>query len=123
MKSFVLGLMLISSAPAFAQTAPSPDDAIAAGRNQLGVLEYCEENGHIDGTAVETQTKFLTLMPAPTDADKVEAAYDKGTSGVVSAMGIEQSLADSAAAQNTTEAALCEQLAAMLAQAAAQMPQ
>lgn len=124
MRSFLIGLVLASfTIPAFAQTAPSPDDAIAAARNQLGVLEYCEEGGHIDGTAVATQNKFLGMMPAPTDMAKIEAAYEKGKSGTVSAMGIEQSLAASATAQGSTEAALCGQLASMLAQAAAQLPQ
>ena len=124
MRSFLIGLALASiTAPAFAQTPPNPDDAVAAARNQLGVLEYCETSGHIDGTAVATQNKFLGMMPTPTDTAKIDAAYEKGKAGTVSAMGIEQSLAASATAQGSTEAALCEQLAAMLAQVASQLPQ
>lgn len=124
MRPFSLGLLISGFAlPAFAQQAMGPDDAIAAARNQLGVLEYCQANGHIDETAAATQTRILDMMPPATDAAKIEAAYEKGKAGTVSALGVEQSLADAATAQNTDEATLCTQMAAMLEQAAAQLPQ
>lgn len=124
MRRFFIGLLISASAlPALAQQAMGPDDAIAAARNQLGVLEYCQSNGHIDGTAVATQSKILGMMPPPTDAAKIEAAYEKGKAGTVSALGVEQTLAATATAQSTDEAALCTQMAAMLEQAAAQLPQ
>ena len=125
MRNILCGLALISfAAPAFAQTAaPGPDDAIAAARNQLGVLEYCQSKDYIDGTAVETQTKILEMLPPATDTAKIDAAYEAGKAGTVSAMGIEQSIADAATAQGVDEAALCTQMATMLEQAAAQLPQ
>ena len=110
--------------PAPAQAAPAAQDPGAAyesARNQLGVLMYCQENGHIDSTAVDTQTKLLAMIP-PGDAAKGDAAEAKGKEGTVSAMGVERSLADAAKEQNTTEDALCKQMDALLKQLAAQMP-
>ncbi|WP_235822588.1 pore-forming ESAT-6 family protein [Pseudogemmobacter blasticus] len=104
-----------------AQTAPTPDDAVAAAKNQLGVLEYCQTAGHIEAKPVEIQTKMLGMLPPATDAEKVEAAYAKGKEGVVSAMGTEMPLADAAKAQGVEEAALCAQMGTMIEQAGAQM--
>ena len=102
--------------------AQDMDDTIAASQNQLGLLEYCEAQGHIDGTAVATQVKLMAMLPAPTDTAKTEAAYAKGKEGTVSAMGVEQTLTAAATAQNTDVKALCGQLASLVEQAAAQMP-
>ncbi|MFC3568519.1 pore-forming ESAT-6 family protein [Paracoccus sp. TOH] len=117
-----LTLALLGGA-ALAQTAPNPDMAVAAAKNQLGVLEYCQAEGHIDGKAAETQGKIMAMLPAAQDAAAVEAAYEKGKTGTVSAMGVEQSLADAAKAQGAEVAALCTQIAAAVEQAAAQLPQ
>ncbi|MDQ7777883.1 MAG: pore-forming ESAT-6 family protein [Paracoccus aminovorans] len=116
-----LALALFAGA-AVAQTAPSPDMAVAAAKNQLGVLEYCQTEGHIDGTAIETQTRIMAMFPAAQDEAAVEASYEKGKAGTVSAMGVEQSLADAAKAQSADEAALCKQIAQAVEQAAAQLP-
>ncbi len=116
-----LALALFAGA-AVAQTAPSPDMAVAAAKNQLGVLEYCQTEGHIDGTAIETQTRIMAMFPAAQDEAAVEASYEKGKTGTVSAMGVEQSLADAAKAQGADEAALCKQIAQAVEQAAAQLP-
>jgi len=124
MRIFIAGLMLTSATlPAFAQGEITPDVAIAAARNQLGILEYCQTNGHIDDAAIATQTRILEMMPPVTDEAMVEAAYEKGTAGTVSAMGMEQTLAAAATAQNSDEATLCMQMATMLEQAAAQLPE
>lgn len=109
-----------SAAPA----APAAADAGAAyesARNQLGVLSYCQEKGYIDGKAVETQNKLLTMIPAG-DTAKGDAAEAKGKEGTVSAMGVERSLADAATEQKTTEDALCKQMDALLQQLATQVP-
>lgn len=124
MRRLAFGLALASAAlPAFAQTAMTADDAIAAARNQLGVLEYCQTAGHIDGTAVATQTRILEMMPAPEDEARIAAAYETGKAGTVSALGVEQTLEAAATAQNSDEATLCTQMATLLEQAAAQLPQ
>lgn len=106
------------AAPAMAKDSGA---AYESARNQLGVLAYCQEKGHIDGKAVETQTRLLAMIPAG-DTAKGDAAEAKGKTGTVSAMGVERSLADAAKEQNTTEDALCKQMDALLQQLAAQVP-
>lgn len=118
---FAAGLALAAGAVS-AQTAPNPDMAVSAARNQLGVLEYCQAQGHIDDKAVEIQGKMIRMLPAATDEAAAEAAYEKGKEGAVSAMGVEQTLAEAAAAQGVEEAALCTQLAQLVEQAGAQLP-
>ena len=86
---FAFGLAMAASA-ATAQDAQDPDAAVSAARNQLGVLEYCQAEGHIDGNAVEIQGKMIEMLPAATDEDAAVAAYEKGKEGTVSAMGVEQ---------------------------------
>ncbi|NHF73633.1 pore-forming ESAT-6 family protein [Paracoccus xiamenensis] len=117
-----LSLAFVGTA-ALAQTAtPDPDAAAAAAQNQLGILEYCQAEGHIEGSAVEIQTKMIEMVPAAENQETVDAAYAKGKEGTVSAMGVEQTLADAATAQSTDVKALCGQLASLVEQAAAQMP-
>ena len=113
-------------APATAEApaaVPAQDSAAAyeSARNQLGVLAYCQEQGHIDGTAVEIQTKLLAMIPAG-DTAMGDAAEAKGKEGTVSAMGVERTLADAATEQNTTEEALCKQMEGLLQQLASQVP-
>ncbi|TKW66454.1 MAG: hypothetical protein DI616_10895 [Paracoccus denitrificans] len=119
---FAAGLALAASA-ASAQNAPDPDAAVSAARNQLGVLEYCQAEGHIEGNAAEIQSKMIGMLPAATDEDAAVAAYEKGKEGTVSAMGVEQTLGEAATAQGVDEAALCTQLAQLVEQAGAQLPQ
>ncbi|MDN3711401.1 pore-forming ESAT-6 family protein [Paracoccus cavernae] len=95
--------------------------AYESARNQLGVLEYCQTEGHIDGKAVEIQTKLLTLLPEG-DKAKGDAAQEKGKTGTVSSMGMEQTLDAAATAQNSSVEALCKQMDTMIQQLAAQLP-
>lgn len=95
--------------------------AYESARNQLGVLEYCQTEGHIDGKAVEIQTKLLTLLPEG-DKAKGDAAQEKGKTGTVSSMGMEQTLEAAATAQNSSVEALCKQMDTMIQQLAAQLP-
>lgn len=98
------------------------DDAVAAARNQLGVVEYCQTHGHIGPEAASSQTRMISMLPAPGDAAAADAAYDKGREGVVSALGVEQSLVEAAQLQNTDVANLCQQLEAMVIEAASALP-
>ncbi|MFO1139620.1 MAG: pore-forming ESAT-6 family protein [Paracoccus sp. (in: a-proteobacteria)] len=109
------------AAPAAAPVAADTGAAYESARNQLGVLIYCQDKGHIGPTAVETQTKLLTMIPAG-DTAKGDAAEAKGKQGTVSAMGVERSLADAATEQKTSEEALCKQMDTLLQQLAAQIP-
>lgn len=113
-----------ATAPADAAQALGQMDMGAAydsARNQLGVLKFCQEQGFIDGKAVETQTKLLAMLPAG-DTASGDAAEAKGAEGTVSAMGHEQSLEDAATAQGATVEALCQQMDSMIGQLAAQLP-
>lgn len=116
---FAAGLALAATAA----SAQDTDAAVSAARNQLGVLEYCQAQGHIEGKAAEVQAKMIAMLPAATDEAAAVAAYEKGKTGTVSAMGVEQTLADAATAQGVEEAALCAQLADLVEQAGAQLPQ
>ncbi|WP_283177431.1 pore-forming ESAT-6 family protein [Gemmobacter sp. 24YEA27] len=120
-KSLVLSsAALVASlfaAPLMAQTM---DDAVAAARNQLGLLEYCQTEGHTDGAAVEAQTKMMALLPAATDATKGDEAYAKGKEGKLSVGGVEQDLA-AAEAQGSSIADMCKQMADAVVAASAQM--
>ncbi|WP_313135934.1 pore-forming ESAT-6 family protein [Paracoccus jeotgali] len=98
------------------------DDAVAAARNQLGVVEYCQTHGHIGPEAAASQTRMISMLPAPGDAAAADAAYAKGREGVVSALGVEQSLVEAAQLQNTDVATLCQQLEAMVIEAASALP-
>lgn len=114
-----------ASEPAQAQTAaPIQMDADAAyesARNQLGILKFCQEQGHNDAKAVEVQERLLTMLPTG-DATKGDAAEAKGLEGTVSALGNEQTLEAAAAAQGSTVETLCQQMDAMIQQLAAQLP-
>ena len=124
LKTTVIALGLaLTGTMASAQDAQDPDAAVSAARNQLGVLEYCQAEGHIDGAAIEVQGKMLEMMPAATDEAAAQAAYEKGQAGTVSAMGVEQTLDEAATAQGADVAGLCAQLAALVEQAGEQLPQ
>ena len=109
------------AAPAAAPVAADTGAAYESARNQLGVLTYCQDKGYIDGKAVETQIKLLSMIPSG-DAAKGDAAEAKGKEGTGSAMGVERSLADAATEQKTSEEALCKQMDTLLQQLAAQIP-
>lgn len=109
--------------PSYAQVSSDQMElAYNSARNQLGVLKYCQNAGHIDGAAVETQTKMLALISAPSDKAKGDAAEQEGEKGKISAMGVNQDLAAITKAQNVTEKQFCETIANALKQASAQLP-
>lgn len=128
MKSTILAALFMTATATtsvLAQTAPTPEQmemAYNAGRNQLGVLKYCQEKGFIDGAAAETQAKLMALIPVPADTAKGDAAEAVGKTGKVSAMGVEQDIATAAKAQGATEDKLCTTMSDMIKQAAAALP-
>ena len=123
LKTSILTLSLaLAGTTAFAQTAaPDPDAAAAAAKNQLGILEYCQTEGHIEGTAVEIQAKMLEMVPAAQNQETVDAAYAKGKEGVLSVGGTESDLKllDS---QGGSLADVCKQMADAMAAVAGQIP-
>ncbi|UFN49404.1 pore-forming ESAT-6 family protein [Roseomonas sp. OT10] len=92
-----------------------------AGRNQLGVLQYCEAQGSVGADVVALQRRVLGMLP-PVQVEGLDAAEATGKGGVVDAMGTRVALADAARAQGTTPDAMCKQMAAMLQAQAAQLP-
>lgn len=116
------GAAFAQEAAPVAPAAPSMEDTYASARNQLGVLEYCQTAGFVDGTPIDVQNRMLELIPAPENTAAADAAYAKGKEGTVSAMGTEQTLADVATAQSATEESLCKQIGELVAQAGSQLP-
>lgn len=133
----ILPALALTAGAAFAQDAAAPEAATTeapaaaaqmdagmayeSARNQLGVLKYCQAEGHIDGKAVEIQEKLMTMIPAG-DTAKGDAAEEKGAAGTVSAMGNEMTLSDAATQQGSSIEALCKQMDAMIQQLGAQLP-
>ncbi|MGF9564424.1 pore-forming ESAT-6 family protein [Neorhizobium sp. JUb45] len=125
MKKIVLtGLVALGFvAPAFAQaTNEQMEMAYNSARNQLGVLKYCQNEGHIDGAAVTVQGKLIALIPAPSDTTKGDEAEKIGEKGTIAAMGVNQELAASANAQNVTEKQFCDVVANAVKQVGDQLP-
>ncbi|MGE7368475.1 pore-forming ESAT-6 family protein [Neorhizobium sp. NPDC001467] len=112
-----------TASPAFGQaTNEQMEMAYNSARNQLGVLKYCQNQGHIDGEAAAVQTKLIALIPAPANTDKGDEAEKTGERGTIAAMGVNQDLAASAKAQNVTEKQFCDVVANAIKQVATQLP-
>lgn len=107
-------------APAEGQTEMLKTLALA-GRNQLGVLEFCRAQGSVGGDVVELQRKMLGLFP-PVQVDGLAEAEALGTRGVVSFAGSQTELAAAATSQGTTVDAMCKKMADMLRSQAATLP-
>lgn len=122
----IVSSVLLSTALASAQTtelAPDPDITQIAAQNQLGVLEYCHAQGHLDDAPLDIQKKMISFLPTPTNAAAVEAAYETGKKGTFSIMGAETTLADAAKTNNMDVATICGHMGKALEQAAGQFPQ
>lgn len=118
------GAVLVSVVPAAAQSqADQLKVAYQAARNQLGILGYCADKGHIDASAAEVQKKLIALIPAPADVSGGDAAEVAGRKGTLSAMGIEQDLETITKAQNATPAAYCKQIGDLIKQMGAKLAQ
>jgi len=116
--------VLSATTPVFAQTqADQLKVAYQAARNQLGILGYCADKGHIDASAVDVQKKLVAMIPAPADASGGDAAEAAGRKGTISAMGMEQDIEAVAKAQNGTPAAFCKQIGDLVKQMGAKLPQ
>ncbi|HYB08320.1 MAG TPA: hypothetical protein VEJ16_01460 [Alphaproteobacteria bacterium] len=97
-----------------------------ASYNQLGVLEYCKSLGHIDDHAIENQNRLIAFSYGQ---DSKVAADDKALAERVGRSGIAivgeapsygaESLADIAAKDRGTVAAVCQSMAKTVDQSAA----
>lgn len=122
--SAVLAVAL-TGAPLMAQEAGvmpaiGMEDAISTSYNQLGLLEYCQAEGHIDGEAIEVQKKVMAMLPAPQDTAKAEEAQAKGAKGVLAVAGTEDM---DIAATGLSASEMCAQMAATLVEMGKQLPQ
>ena len=88
--------------------------------NQLGILEYCQSQGHTDGTAVAAQRTVMSRLPAGGPTDAAEALGKQGT--LLGANNNNYPMSAMASKGNTTEAALCTQMAGNVKQAVANNP-
>ncbi|CAM3338887.1 pore-forming ESAT-6 family protein [Paracoccus nototheniae] len=146
--AFALGLGLLPAA-ALAQDAtapapaPAPSDAQAAtpeaapdapamapadtettyqaARNQLGILQYCQEQGFSGAEAIEAQSQLIAMLPAG-DETAGAAAEEKGAEGMVAVGGNELSLADAVAGQGATVESTCQQIEAAVNEIAPTLP-
>ncbi len=114
-----------ASAQTPATPPPSEQDMLKmlhlGGRNQLGVLQYCQAQGSVGVDVVALQQRMLTMLP-PAQVDGLAEAEAAGKRGEVQFGGTHVMLADAAKAQNTTPDAMCKQIGAMMQAQAAQLP-
>jgi hypothetical protein len=113
----------LSCSQAFAQSqADQLAMAYQAGRNQLGILSYCAEKGHVGADVVAIQAKVLALIPPPADKSAGDTAEAAGKKGTIAMMGVTQDLETIAKAQGGTAAAYCKQIGDVVLKAAASLP-
>ena len=104
------------AAPALAQTDPMAMARNSAA-NELGVLEYCQANGHIDGSSISAQKTVVARLPAGGGStDAAEALGRHGT--LLGGNGTNVPISDMASRGNTTEADLCTRMAGSVKQSA-----
>ncbi|KRE13043.1 hypothetical protein ASE66_21505 [Bosea sp. Root483D1] len=125
-KSFsalVIVTALSAGSSAFAQSqADQLATAYQAGRNQLGILSYCAEKGHVGADVVEVQRKVLALIPPPADKSAGDTAEAAGKKGTIAMMGVTQELETIAKAQGGSAATYCKQIGDVILKAAASLP-
>lgn len=131
--AFAMGLGLLpaavvaqdAAAPAQdapAQTAPAdPGTTYEAARNQLGILQYCQDQGFTGAEAVEAQGKLVGLLQGGDEAVG-SAAEEKGAQGTVSVGGTEVSLAEAVEERGSTVEATCQQIEAAVNEIAPTLP-
>ena len=101
-----------AAAACWAVPAMAQSDQMAmahtAAANQLGVLEYCQEQGAVGPEAAEAERRSIRRLPA--SAVDTGAAERLGKQGTIAANGNPMTLANIAGSRNTTVAAICKQM-------------
>lgn len=119
----VASAFLASGASALAQTqADQLKLAYQAGRNQLGILSYCNDKGFVGTDVIDIQKKLLGMVPVPADKSGGDSAEAQGRTGTIAAMGIQQNIETIAKAQNATAETYCKQIGAVVTQMGAALP-
>lgn len=112
-----------SCSPSFAQSqADQLATAYQAARNQLGILSYYAEKGHVGADVAEIQRKVLALIPPPADKSVGDTAEAVGKKGTIAMMGVTQDLDTMAKAQGGAAATYCKQIGDVVPKAAASLP-
>jgi hypothetical protein len=96
--------------------------AYEAGRNQLGLMAYCQDKGHVGADVVDIQKKLIGMMPPPADKSGGDAAEAQGRKGIFAAMGMQQDIETVAKAQNGSPASFCKQIGEAIRQVGAALP-
>lgn len=106
----LLGPVLAGMTAAHAATDPldQAHAAYLAAYNQLGLLEYCEEQGYVGADVVELQSRMMSLLPTPRDPSGAEEAQQTGRAGTIAAGEQTMSIADATAGEGTAEAVCAE---------------
>lgn len=111
-----------ADAQAQAPTPVDPDTTYLAARNQLGLLQYCEEQGFSGPEAVAAQEQMVGMLPEG-DTAAGDAAQQAGSEGTVSLGTSELSLTDAAESQGSTAEETCQQIEAAVNEVAPTLPQ
>ncbi|QBX35695.1 hypothetical protein E4L95_07980 [Paracoccus liaowanqingii] len=114
-----LGLGLLPAA-VLAQDIDT-DATYEAARNQLGILQYCQDQGFTGAEAVTAQGQLIAMLPEG-DATAGTTAEEKGTEGMVAVGEAELSLADAAESQGNTVEVTCQQIEAAVNEVAPTLP-
>lgn len=122
MRSIILmvgaGLMPVMSA---AQPALDTEAIWQAASNQLGILQYCEEQGLTGPEAIQAQAQIMTMLPSGEEAAGT-AAIEQGNQGIVAFNDQEITLSDAAAFQGSTVEGTCQEIEAAVNDMAADLP-
>ena len=92
---------VVAGVPAWAQEGPRW--ALMAQQNQLGLLEYCQAQGHVAMDVVERQRRAL--------AQPGSAMEEAGRTGMIAYLEPQATLAAAAAASGTTIGYRCALMA------------
>lgn len=115
------GAILAGAAPAPTQPSAAPGPRTAetlrslhlAGRNLLGILQYCQAQGLVGADAVDRQRELLRRAP-PADVPGLDAMEEAGRQGIVAFMDSRVPIADAARAEGILVGTRCQGIALSL---------
>ena len=111
----IVGAVLIGAMPALAQpgparTAESLRSLHLAGRNLLGILQYCQAQGFVGPGAVEAQRDLLRRVP-PAPVPEAQEAEEAGQQGIVAFLESRVPIAVAAQAEGILVETRCQVIA------------
>lgn len=123
-RTLVLAGAVLSGSWAAAAQSPNADMSLRkpdigtqslylAGRNQFGILQFCQANGFISSEIVELQRVALITLP-PLQVEGADEAEEAGRRGIIAFAASRVSMTDAAMAQGAVVATRCRQIALTL---------